>query len=44
MNKYYLPKIGTIDETFSKNVPDIIIIRPYNFLSFFFNFNLKYFI
>ena len=35
MNKYYLPKIGTYLKHFKKSVPDIIIIRPYNFLFFF---------
>ena len=35
MNKFYLPKIGTYLKHFKKDVPDIIIIRPYNFLFFF---------
>ena len=44
MNKFYLPKIGTYLKHFKNDVPDIIIIRPYNFLFFFFNINIKYFI
>ena len=35
MNKFYLPKIGPYLKHFKNDVPDIIIIRPYNFLFFF---------
>ena len=34
MNKFYLPKISTYLRHFKRNLPDIVIIRPYNLFFF----------
>ena len=34
MNKFYLPELRTYFRHFRKDLPDLVIIRPYNFLFF----------
>ncbi len=34
MNKFYLPELRTYFHHFRKDLPDLVIIRPYNFLFF----------
>ena len=40
MNKFYLPQLKNYFHHFRKDIPDLVIIRPYNFLFFFFIFIL----